>query len=154
MSTTRFEKDRVSDHENRLSLQCHRRLVGFRERHKLDDVVKGAKTEFEKMPLKVAVDELPFDFTRGPSYSGYQSVSSTDEKQIAYIAKKLRGCFFFRIIPRNDFLSNKYPLPLNQGVGAPWPWNGYINWSDEHTPRLRQYSRFVHKKGDMYWTLN
>jgi len=64
-----------------------------------------------------------------------------------------KGCFFMRMIPRNNFLDAKAPLPLNHGTSH-WPWDGYLNWCDDHTPALPQYSRYVHKKEDFYWTLN
>lgn len=70
-----------------------------------------------------------------------------------FVTKHNKHLFFMRIIPRNNFLSKKYPLPLNHGTSH-WPWDGYVNWRDDHTPRLPHYSQYVYKPGDMYWTLN
>jgi len=62
---------------------------------------------------------------------------------------------YFRIIPRNNFLSKRYPLPLNQGCGwMPWPWNGYLNWEDKNTPPLLHYSKYTNRPQDMYPSLN
>jgi hypothetical protein len=62
---------------------------------------------------------------------------------------------YFRIIPRNNFLSKTFPIPLNQGCGwMPWPWDGYLNWEDEDTPPLLHYSRHTDRPQDMYPTLN
>ncbi len=60
---------------------------------------------------------------------------------------------FFRIIPRNNMLSQPTPLPLHEGTSH-WPWDGYICWAGPDTPRLPQYSRFTYRPHDMYWTLN
>jgi hypothetical protein len=37
---------------------------------------------------------------------------------------------------------------------ASWPWDGYINWYDERTPRFRQYSWFTDRPRDMWPDLN
>ena len=61
---------------------------------------------------------------------------------------------FIRMIPRSDFLSRPYPRPLNQGMGTHWPWNGYLNWFDEATPRKLQYALHSDRPADFYPTLN
>ena len=58
-----------------------------------------------------------------------------------------------RMMPRNDYFSNPYPRPLSQGCSN-WPWNGYLNWYDEATPRKLQYSLHTDREIDFYPTLN
>jgi len=60
---------------------------------------------------------------------------------------------FMRMVPRNNFYEKPYPMPLNHGSGW-WPWNAYINWYDERTPRKRQYSWFTDRPRDMWPDLN
>jgi len=60
---------------------------------------------------------------------------------------------FMRMMPRNDYFSNPYPRPLTQG-SSNWPWNGYLNWYDEATPRKLQYSLHTDREIDFYPTLN
>ena len=100
------------------------------------------------MPAMIEINgEMPVKYVIGPSAMNKKNgMEHFEELHMIWI-------FFMRIIPRNNFLEKKHPLPLNQGASH-WPWNGYINWRDEHTPRLPQYSKYVYKKGDMYWTLN
>jgi hypothetical protein len=35
-----------------------------------------------------------------------------------------------------------------------WPWNGYLNWFDEATPRKLQYALHSDREADFYPTLN
>jgi len=60
---------------------------------------------------------------------------------------------FMRMMPRNDYFSRPYPRPLAQG-STNWPWNGYLNWYDEATPRKLQYSLHSDREADFYPTLN
>lgn len=60
---------------------------------------------------------------------------------------------FIRFIPRTDFLSRPTTRPVNQGM-THWPWNGYINWYDEATPRKLQYELHTDRLADFYPTLN
>jgi hypothetical protein len=60
---------------------------------------------------------------------------------------------FFRYVPRNNFYEKKYPRPLSHGNSL-WPWNGYINWFDERTPRRRHYTWYTDRKRDIYPDLN
>lgn len=60
---------------------------------------------------------------------------------------------FMRFIPRNNFLSKPFPRPLTQGAIA-WPWNGYVNWYDEATPRKLEYALQTDREVDFYPTLN
>ena len=61
---------------------------------------------------------------------------------------------FARTLTRNDFLSRPFPRPLNQGLRVPWPWNGYLNWYDDATPRKLQYALHSDRKADFHPTLN
>ena len=90
---------------------------------------------------------LPLRYVVGPSALN-EKYGTAD-----FVTKHNKYLFFMRIIPRNNFLGKKHPIPLNQGTSH-WPWDGYVNWTDENTPRLPHYSQYVYKAGDMYWTLN
>jgi hypothetical protein len=58
-----------------------------------------------------------------------------------------------RLIPRSNFLEQKYPIPLNNGKG-PWTWNGFYVWSDaEATPEL-VHTNLVTRYGNFEWTLD
>jgi len=58
-----------------------------------------------------------------------------------------------RLIPRSNFLEQKYPIPLNNGKG-PWTWNGFYVWSDaEVTPEL-VHTNLVTRYGNFEWTLD
>jgi len=60
---------------------------------------------------------------------------------------------FFRLIPRNDFLSKPTPRPVAQG-STWWPWSGYLCWYDDATPRKLQYALQSDREADFYPTLN
>lgn len=60
---------------------------------------------------------------------------------------------FFRLIPRNDFLSKPTPRPVAQG-STWWPWSGYLCWYDGATPRKLQYALHSDREADFYPTLN
>ena len=60
---------------------------------------------------------------------------------------------FFRMVPRNNWYAKPFPRPLNHGVGD-WPWNGYINWFDDRTPPMPQYSWYTDRPRDLYPDLN
>jgi hypothetical protein len=59
---------------------------------------------------------------------------------------------FFRITPRNNFLSMPTPRPAMQGRSN-WPWNGYVHWYDRSTPRKIQYYLHTDRESDFYPTL-
>jgi hypothetical protein len=63
------------------------------------------------------------------------------------------SAIFMRMIPRNNWYEKPYPRPLMHGVGD-WPWNGYINWYDDRTPPMPQYSRYTDRARDLYPDLN
>lgn len=59
----------------------------------------------------------------------------------------------FRIIPRNDFLTNPLPVPVHQGATM-WGWDGFLNHYDEKFPRRREYQRYSDRALDFYEPLN
>jgi len=61
---------------------------------------------------------------------------------------------FLRLIPRNDYFSRPHPRPVNKGLQHHWPWNGYLNWYDQATPRKLQYALHSDREADFYPTLN
>jgi len=60
---------------------------------------------------------------------------------------------FFRIIPRNDFLTRPTPRPVAHG-STYWPWSGYLCWYDAATPRKLQHALHSDRVADFYPTLN
>jgi len=61
---------------------------------------------------------------------------------------------YFRLLPRSNFLSKPYPIPVNHGRTIHWGWTGYYNWYDKLTPRAQEYSQFTNRPNDLYWNLN
>ncbi|MFC1541196.1 hypothetical protein ACFL50_01960 [Candidatus Latescibacterota bacterium] len=60
---------------------------------------------------------------------------------------------YFRIIPRNDFLSNPYPVPVHTG-NTMWGWSGFLNYYDEVFPKRREYQMQTNRAVDFYEPLN
>ena len=60
---------------------------------------------------------------------------------------------FIRMMPRNNYFSQPTPRPLSQG-STWWPWDGYLNWYDDATPRKLQYALHSDRVSDFYPTLN
>lgn len=60
---------------------------------------------------------------------------------------------FIRLLPRSNYLSQPYPVPVNHGR-THWGWTGYINWYDNHTPRVPEHSLFTNRRNDLYWNIN
>jgi hypothetical protein len=58
-----------------------------------------------------------------------------------------------RLIPRSNFLEERAPLPLNQGLRG-WFWTGHAVWTDDELPASRIYPHRVRRRGDFEWTLN
>ncbi len=58
-----------------------------------------------------------------------------------------------RIIPRSNFLEQKYPLPLNQGMRG-WFWTGHWVWTDELESARPIYEHRVVKRSNFEWSLN
>jgi hypothetical protein len=62
--------------------------------------------------------------------------------------------FLFRMVPRNNFFSQEYPVPKTQGIS--WDWTGYWLWEDRQTPRGWQYCyhNYTSRRSDLLWTIN
>jgi hypothetical protein len=60
---------------------------------------------------------------------------------------------YFRLLPRNNFLSQSYPIPVNHGR-THWGWTGYYTWYDKQTPRAQEFHHFTNRPNDLYWNLN
>lgn len=58
-----------------------------------------------------------------------------------------------RIIPRSNYLQEKSPLPLNQGMKG-WFWTGHYVWTDELLPASLLYGNRISKRQNFEWTLN
>jgi hypothetical protein len=58
-----------------------------------------------------------------------------------------------RLIPRSNFLEQKYPLPLNNGKGG-WTWTDFEVWTDADVPAEPLYPNLVTRRGNFEWTLN
>jgi len=58
-----------------------------------------------------------------------------------------------RLIPRSNFLEQKWPLPLNNGK-ADWTWNGFDVWTDADVPAELIHPNLVTRHGNFEWTLN
>ncbi|MFC1606953.1 hypothetical protein ACFL47_03190 [Candidatus Latescibacterota bacterium] len=90
-----------------------------------------------------------FDVTENEVYVRRGSLIHHDKKNLSGFASGS----FARMVPRNNWYAKPYPRPLSHGSSV-WPWNGYINWYDEQTPRRRQYSWFTDRPRDMWPDLN
>lgn len=58
-----------------------------------------------------------------------------------------------RLIPRSNFLEQKWPLPLNNGKAA-WSWTGFEVWTDTKARARLLYPNLITQQGDFEWTLN
>ncbi|MBN1293056.1 MAG: transglutaminase domain-containing protein [Candidatus Latescibacteria bacterium] len=96
-------------------------------------------------PGKIAGVPVPLDFS---TFTGWINDPNNKNYPPQHI---LAG--FMRMMPRNDYFSRPYPRPLSQG-SSNWPWNGYLNWYDEATPRKLQYALHTDREIDFYPTLN
>lgn len=90
-------------------------------------------------------NHVPLDFS---TYTGWINNPDSPDYPPQH---RLAG--FMRMMPRNDYFSRPYPRPLTQG-SSNWPWNGYLNWYDEASPRKLQYSLHTDREADFYPTLN
>lgn len=59
----------------------------------------------------------------------------------------------FRIIPRNDFLTNPLPVPVHTGATS-WGWNGFLNWYDDVFPKRDEFQNYSDRATDFYQPLN
>lgn len=60
---------------------------------------------------------------------------------------------YFRIIPRNDFLTNPRPVPVRQGASM-WGWDGFLNHYDDLFPKREEYDFYSDRALDFYEPLN
>ena len=58
-----------------------------------------------------------------------------------------------RLIPRSNFLEEKAPLPLNQGMRG-WFWTGHHAWTDADYPASLLYGQRVSNRHNWEWTVN
>ena len=58
-----------------------------------------------------------------------------------------------RLIPRSNFLDERAPLPLNQGMRG-WFWSGHHAWTDADYPASLLYANRVSDRRNWEWTLN
>jgi hypothetical protein len=60
---------------------------------------------------------------------------------------------FLRYMPRNNYYSQPYPVPIRQG--SHWDWTGYWVWEGAQMPRGQwQYRHFTARRSDLEWTIN
>jgi len=60
---------------------------------------------------------------------------------------------YFRIIPRNNFLSQPLPVPVHTGATM-WGWDGFLNYYDEKFPKRLEYQIQTCRALDFYEPLN
>jgi hypothetical protein len=65
----------------------------------------------------------------------------------------LKQIAYFRIIPRNDFLSNPRPVPVHTG-STMWGWDGFLNYYDDTFPKRYEYQIQTDRALDFYEPLN
>jgi hypothetical protein len=58
-----------------------------------------------------------------------------------------------RLVPRSNFLEQRWPLPLNQGMRG-WFWAGHHVWTDAQYPASLLYGQRVISRNNFEWTLN
>jgi hypothetical protein len=58
-----------------------------------------------------------------------------------------------RLIPRSNFLEQKWPLPLNNGRSG-WNWTGFEVWTDADVPAELIHPNLITRHGNFEWTLN
>ena len=126
-------------------LEQHRaflKALDFSARHPID---WQSKTPWNFFTPNVVGTRQPLDFS---TFTGWINDPSKPDYPPQF---RLAG--YMRMMPRNDYFSRPYPRPLSQGSTI-WPWNGYVNWYDEATPRKLQYALHTDREIDFYPTLN
>lgn len=58
-----------------------------------------------------------------------------------------------RLVPRSNFLQQRVPLPLNQGMRG-WFWPGHYVWADDREPARPLYTHRVTRREDFEWDVN
>jgi hypothetical protein len=113
--------------------------------------IKDAKSG---IPLSIwEVRERQLAALAGQSYPAIEMVKLIETR---YDWPDLAGGFGFaemRLIPRNNFLSQKTPLPLNQGMRG-WFWPGHWVSADRVDSPAMLYAHRLFRKADAEWTLN
>ena len=94
------------------------------------------------------VDGKPFPVSRGSR--AHPKRPSNDTRTFL---TGFSNAAHLRCVTRNNWYEKPYPRPLNHGRSW-WPWDGYLNWYDERTPRNRQYSWHTDRPRDMWPDLN
>lgn len=69
------------------------------------------------------------------------------------VIKGLYDAAVLRMMPRSNWMAKHNPSPLGHGL-TEYPWNGYINWYDDRTPRMRNQKNFTDREADYWPTLN
>ena len=67
------------------------------------------------------------------------------------VIKGLYDAAVLRMMPRSNWMAKHNPSPLGHGL-TEYPWNGYINWYDDRTPRMRNQKNFTDREAD-YWPI-
>ncbi len=96
----------------------------------------------------VPVEGKPFPVERGS-----RSYPTTDYTEGRPTLTGFSNAARMRAVTRNNWYAKPTPRPLNHGQSW-WPWDGYLNWYDERTPRHRQYSRHTDRPQDLWPDLN
>ena len=99
-----------------------------------------------------AAEEIEKRDDKPPVMRSSTTYHQTDNPTITY--KGFIQSTFMRMVPRNNFYEKPYPIPLSHGIIGCWLWNGYINWYDDRTPPMRQYSWYTDRPRDMWPDLN
>jgi hypothetical protein len=79
--------------------------------------------------------------------------------QVADVGHRWQGLDGFppfvelRLLPRSNFLQQKSPLPLNQGMRG-WFWTGHYVWTDQQSPASLLYGNRIGNRRNWEWTLN
>jgi hypothetical protein len=58
-----------------------------------------------------------------------------------------------RLIPRSNFLEEKWPLPLDNGKSG-WTWTGFDVWTDAEVPAQLLHPNLITSHGNFEWTLD
>jgi hypothetical protein len=110
--------------------------------------------ESDRTPLSLwELRQRQLQALRGAAFRPVRVVSLADNR---HAWKGLTGWPPFvelRLIPRSNFLEEKAPLPLNQGMRG-WFWTGHHTWTDAEAPASLLYSQRVSQPPNWNWTLN
>jgi hypothetical protein len=96
---------------------------------------------------------VPIEGKLFPVGRGSRSYPATEYTQGRPALSGFSNAAHLRTITRNNWYAKPTPRPLNHGQSW-WPWDGYLNWYDERTPRNKQYSWHTDRPQDMWPDLN